>query len=97
MSQTVTIPLRPWLAALLSLVIPGMGEMYCGEKKKGLLILTGSILTLYLCGLAPLLSAAHAWRMAARLRQREVELKARRGSSLDGLGDAAEAVGDLLD
>ncbi len=26
---------RPWLAALLSLILPGLGELYIGESRKG--------------------------------------------------------------
>ena len=33
----------PWLSGMLSLVIPGLGQIYCGEKNRGAAILFGAI------------------------------------------------------
>jgi hypothetical protein len=54
-------------------------------------VLVGSVVFLYLCGLAPLLSAVNAWRLARTRRWRDL---ARSGGSggLDpsDLGDALD-------
>jgi uncharacterized membrane protein len=34
MSRTNTLPLRPWLAVLPCLIIPGTGKTCCGEKEQ---------------------------------------------------------------
>lgn len=34
----------PWLAALLSLVLPGSGQIYCGQDNKGVFLLGMSLL-----------------------------------------------------
>lgn len=92
MPEPTVLPLRPWLAALLSLAIPGLGELYCGERRAGVAVLVGSILTLWLCGLAPLLSAAHAWRLARALRVRAPAPADDRDGSL-----VADVLSDLAD
>ncbi|MBC7545749.1 MAG: hypothetical protein H7338_23710 [Candidatus Sericytochromatia bacterium] len=34
---------NPWIAGLLSLVVPGLGQFYAGERERALLILGGGI------------------------------------------------------
>ena len=34
---------NPWLSGLLSLVVPGLGQLYCGERDRGALIIFGAI------------------------------------------------------
>jgi TM2 domain-containing membrane protein YozV len=34
---------NPWLAGLLSLLVPGLGQIYCGEGNRGAAILVAAI------------------------------------------------------
>jgi hypothetical protein len=50
----------PWLSGVLSLVIPGLGQIYCGEKNRGAAILFGAIVVANLQILIlPLISIAN--------------------------------------
>jgi len=50
----------PLLAALLSLVIPGLGQIYCGDRNRGAAILFGAIVVANLQILIlPLISIAN--------------------------------------
>ena len=35
---------KPFLAGLLSLVVPGLGHIYCGETNKGAVVLVAAII-----------------------------------------------------
>jgi len=51
---------KPWLSGLLSLVIPGLGQIYCGEKDRGALIIFGAVVVANLNVLIlPLISMAN--------------------------------------
>lgn len=41
--QLPTKPRRPWIAALLSLLLPGLGQLYDGEPWRGLALYLGSL------------------------------------------------------
>ena len=60
----------PAVAALLGLLFPGAGHIYCGKRGRGALILVVSILTLFGCGLWNLWAAWSGWRLATRMRRR---------------------------
>ena len=48
------------LAALLSLIIPGMGQIYCGDRNRGALIIVGAVVVANLNILIlPLISIAN--------------------------------------
>ncbi len=50
----------PWLAAVLSLLVPGLGQIYCGEKNRGAVIIVGAIVVANLNILIlPLISIAN--------------------------------------
>jgi len=53
----------PWLAALLSLFVPGLGQMYNADVKKGVLMLL-LFFTLLLAMLAPLAAILMVWAVA---------------------------------
>jgi signal peptidase I len=40
---------KPWLAALLSVLQPGLGQLYNGQVAKGLLWFFALLITLYIC------------------------------------------------
>lgn len=42
-------PMEPALACLLSLVLPGVGQMVCGQVVKGIVMLIGTVVLLALC------------------------------------------------
>lgn len=90
-AEPLQLVLKPWLAAVLSLVIPGLGEAYCGRRRMGLAIVVASMLTLYLCGLAPIASAINAWFLAKRVKVRLIQPVRQRDANL---ADVAE---DLFD
>lgn len=41
--QIATKPRKPWIAALLSLLFPGLGQLYAGEPWRGLAVYIGSL------------------------------------------------------
>lgn len=57
---------RPEIAAILSLVLPGAGQLYVGQPVKGLVIFTVGLLTCMLGGLMNVAAAHDAWRTAKR-------------------------------
>lgn len=60
----------PVVAAVLGLIFPGGGHIYCGQRGRGALILVASILTFFACGLWNLWAAWAGWRLATRIRRR---------------------------
>lgn len=90
-TEPLQLVLKPWLAAVLSLVIPGLGEAYCGRRRMGLVIVVASILTLYLCGVAPVASAINAWFLAKRVKVRWIR------PARDPDANLADVAGDLFD
>ncbi len=63
--QPAALP-APGLAAIASLFLPGLGQILCGERRRGGLILLASVLTLGLGGLLNLYAAWDAWKIARR-------------------------------
>ncbi len=59
--------LSPIAVALVSLLLPGAGHLWIGQRKKGALIAVGGFFTCWMCGLWNLLSAADAWGLARKL------------------------------
>ena len=50
----------PWLSGMLSLVIPGLGQIYCGEKNRGAAIIVGAVVVANLnIIILPLISMAN--------------------------------------
>lgn len=58
----------PWIAALLSLLIVGVGQMYNGQVGKGILMIVGCILlwTVFLGWIINLWSIIDAWSVASK-------------------------------
>ncbi len=54
-AQTEVKPRRPWIAAVLSFLAPGLGQLYGGEPKRGLAVYLGFLagLALFLLGGVP--------------------------------------------
>lgn len=51
---------NPWLSGLLSLIIPGLGQIYCGQGNRGALIIVGAVVVANLNILIlPLISIAN--------------------------------------
>lgn len=61
----------PLLAALCSLLLPGSGHIWLGQKKKGVVILIGALFTCSLLGLLNLLAALDAWGLARKVARGE--------------------------
>ena len=59
---------RPALAALASLLLPGLGQFLCGQRRRGALLALVAVLTLGLGGLLNVAAAVDAWR-GARARR----------------------------
>lgn len=57
-------------AALLSLFLPGLGQILLGQTLKGAVMFGASVVTCYGLGLWPLLAAIDAWVLAERRQQR---------------------------
>lgn len=89
------VRLVPAAAAFLGLLFPGGGHIYCGQRRKGTIILVIGICTGFFCGLMNLWAAWASWRLARRLRFAPAPPHRRGGGG--GLGDVAEAAGDLFD
>lgn len=64
---------RPWLSALLSLCVPGLGQGWIGQYRRGLRLFAGSAVLLFGCGLCNLFVAADAWRIASKLQHDHVD------------------------
>jgi TM2 domain-containing membrane protein YozV len=62
MEQRISGPREPWLAGLLSGVLPGLGQVYCGQVAKGFAVLgmlVGACLACMLtCGMLFMLPTA---------------------------------------
>jgi len=52
--------------AILSLLIPGVGQMVIGQVTKGVVILVGGFFLGYLCGLLNILTAIDAYDLAKK-------------------------------
>ncbi|HJN77755.1 MAG TPA: DUF6677 family protein [Myxococcota bacterium] len=60
---------HPAVAAALSFLLPGVGQMVAGQHKKGAVMLLLSIATCYFAGLACPVAAIDAWVVADKLRK----------------------------
>jgi TM2 domain-containing membrane protein YozV len=87
--------LIPAVAAALGLLFPGAGHIYCGRKRTGAIILTVSILTLFLCGFWNLYGAWAGWRLAKQLRY--APLSRRRADGGEHLADGVQAAAEIFD
>ncbi len=85
-------PCSPLLAGLLSLLLPGLGQIYIGQKKKGAVLLAVSLLTCFWMGLANLVAAADAWSLARKLSSGEPIRPWQPGTGLHLAWRVAEAV-----
>ena len=65
-----TVP--PGLAAVASLVLPGVGQMLAGQFLKGILILALAVLLGFLLGLANIFAAMDAYAIAEKRRRGQV-------------------------
>lgn len=61
----------PLLCALLSLFLPGAGQILAGQLAKGIVMLLLAFFTVGFCGLLNLLAAADAWLVAKRRHRGE--------------------------
>lgn len=59
-------PPRPEIAAVLSLVLPGAGQLYAGQAAKGGALVVFGLFTCMLGGLLNVLAALDAYRIAQR-------------------------------
>lgn len=59
--------LSPLAVAAVSLLLPGAGHLWIGQRKKGALIAVGGLFTCWMCGLWNLLAAVDAWGLARKL------------------------------
>lgn len=59
--------LSPLAVAVVSLLLPGVGHLWIGQRKKGALIVVGGFFTCWICGLWNLLAAADSWGLARKL------------------------------
>ncbi|MBV1861330.1 MAG: PQQ-like beta-propeller repeat protein [Nannocystaceae bacterium] len=59
-------PANPVVAAIMSLLIPGVGQLMNGQTIKGLVILVVSVFTFYMLGLASILAALDAYFVARK-------------------------------
>jgi TM2 domain-containing membrane protein YozV len=80
--QTVTQPKNPTLAAILSFLINGLGQIYNGEIGKGILILVIQVINLFLTTIfigfitGPIVfiwSVYDAYKVAERLNQQAMQ------------------------
>lgn len=67
-----TRAVSPAVAAGLSLLWPGLGQIYLGQALKGVAVAVFGLLTCNLLGLLNLVMAADGWQVAGRLRRGEV-------------------------
>jgi rubrerythrin len=61
-----------WIAGLLSLAVPGLGQMYIGQHVKGVVLFFGSALLCFGGGLANVVVALDAATLAGVLRRRDL-------------------------
>lgn len=61
----------PALAACLSLVVPGLGQLYLGQVFKAVWVFTGSAALCFGFGLCNLLAALDAHGVARRIQEQE--------------------------
>jgi hypothetical protein len=64
---------RPAAAALVSLLWPGLGQLWLGQTEKGALLAILALLTLWCGGLLALAAAWDAWVLAGRRAERPLE------------------------
>jgi TM2 domain-containing membrane protein YozV len=83
-------PLYPAVAAALGFLFPGGGQIYCGQRTRGAIILAVACITLFGCGLWNLYGAWSGWFLAGRL-------KFAPPLSVRGGTDVAEVVSDAFD
>ena len=62
---------HPIAAAALSFLVPGLGQILCGQHKKGAVVLLLSVATCYVAGVACAVAAIDAWMVADKLRRGE--------------------------
>lgn len=67
-TPTVAGP-SPIIAVILSIVLPGAGEIYVGQVTKGIVLAVVGVPTLGCCGILTLITAADSYLLAQR-RQR---------------------------
>ena len=56
----------PLIAGILSIFLPGVGQMYAGQTLKGFVLLVVAFFTVGLCGLLNLVAAFDAYKIAQR-------------------------------
>ena len=61
----------PVLAAVLSFIFPGAGQLWCGQGLKGIVMLGVAMFTLSGCGVLSVLAAVDAYLIAQRKRRGE--------------------------
>lgn len=59
------------VAALLSLVLPGVGQMLLGQVAKGAVLLIVAVFTVGLCGVLNVVAAIDAYLVAQRVKRGE--------------------------
>jgi len=84
----------PVLAGLLSLVLPGAGQIYIGQKLKGGVLLALSLLTCGLLGLLNILLAIDAWGLARRMSKGKAIKRFEAWWILKLVGDLVEDIFD---
>ena len=67
---------RPWLAAVLSLVVPGLGQVYLGQYLKGVALFFSSALLCFGLGLCNVAAAMDARSIAYQLQKQDVSRSA---------------------
>lgn len=83
--------LYPAVAATLGFFFPGGGQIYCGQRTKGAIILAVACITLFGCGFWNLYGAWSGWFLARRLGYAPA-LQGGRDSSAVG-----DAISDLFE
>ncbi len=70
----VAVPLGPdpWVAGLASLLLPGVGQIYAGQARKGGVLILLAFLTCMGLGTLNLVTAVDAYRVARRRERGEV-------------------------
>ncbi|MEO1273249.1 MAG: hypothetical protein AAFX99_34620, partial [Myxococcota bacterium] len=74
--------LSPGVAVVLSVLLPGAGQLYLGHVKRGAIWMVSAMLTLGCAGLLNIGAAIDAWRLAkAMAEERRVRTLSKRGCS----------------
>ena len=82
----------PVVAAVLGLIFPGAGHIYCGRWGRGALILVAAILTFFACGLWNLWAAWAGWRLATRINREAMRRRRGDGDDQDDGGEGGGVV-----